>query len=150
MQERSIDWLPPVCAWGSNLQPRRVPWLGIEPATFQLWDDAPPTEPHQPGPKPYKKFIGHICKMWHISSVSIFLNVHLPSLGSGSSVTLTLPLSPWASHLTHLCPPRIEKNICCTMQASRKNKYGKLFCESRKAQHEWKAVTTQHHSASIC
>ena len=42
MWERSIDWLPPVCArtiqapdGGSNLQPRYVPWPGVETATFQ-------------------------------------------------------------------------------------------------------------------
>ena len=27
--------------WGSNPQPRHVPWPGIEPSTFQLKDDAP-------------------------------------------------------------------------------------------------------------
>ena len=27
---------------GANLQHRYVPWLGIEPAPFRLWDDAPP------------------------------------------------------------------------------------------------------------
>ena len=25
----------------SELQPRYLPWLGIEPTTFRLWDDAP-------------------------------------------------------------------------------------------------------------
>ena len=27
--------------WGSNLQPKYVPQLGIKPATFHLWDDTP-------------------------------------------------------------------------------------------------------------
>ena len=33
--ERNIDWLPPARTdLGSNLQPRYLPWPGIEPATF--------------------------------------------------------------------------------------------------------------------
>ena len=48
MGERSTDWLPPGWAQSGdhsclalrwNLQPKYVPWLGIEPATFQLWED---------------------------------------------------------------------------------------------------------------
>ena len=43
MWERSMDWLPPICActgdhiypeWESNPQPRFVPWLVIKPTTF--------------------------------------------------------------------------------------------------------------------
>ena len=35
MWERNIDWLPPACPnQGPGLQPRHVPWLGIEPVTF--------------------------------------------------------------------------------------------------------------------
>ena len=48
--ETNIDWSPPIHSktrecrclnWGSNLQPRCVPWLGIQPATSWLWDDTP-------------------------------------------------------------------------------------------------------------
>ena len=51
MQERSTDWLPPMCACTRDLthpdhrpnpQPRYVPWLGIEPMTLCLPDDTPP------------------------------------------------------------------------------------------------------------
>ena len=33
--------------WGPGLQPRNVPWLGMEPVT--LWPGVQSTEPHQPG-----------------------------------------------------------------------------------------------------
>ena len=37
-------------SWGPGLQPRHVPWLGIEPATFSVHRSAlKSTEPHQPG-----------------------------------------------------------------------------------------------------
>ena len=38
MCKRYIDWLSFACppTWGPGPQPRHVPWLGIEPATFQL------------------------------------------------------------------------------------------------------------------
>ena len=35
--------------WGPGLQPRHVPWLGIEPATVWFTACAQSTEPHQPG-----------------------------------------------------------------------------------------------------
>ena len=34
----------------SNPQPRSVPWLGIEPTTFWVWDDSPTNWATQPGP----------------------------------------------------------------------------------------------------
>ena len=37
-------------SWGPDPQPRHVPWLGIELATFGLQASTPSTEPHQPGP----------------------------------------------------------------------------------------------------
>ena len=49
-KERNINWLPPVHSWtqdhmcpdgSSDTQPRYVSGLGIEPAAFQLRDDAP-------------------------------------------------------------------------------------------------------------
>ena len=44
-------WLPltHTPCWGPGLQPRHVPWLGIEPATFGSCAGAQSTEPHQPG-----------------------------------------------------------------------------------------------------
>ena len=58
MQERNIDWLPPVCTWtrdrrhpdrGLNPQPRCVPWLGVKPATFFGYGMVlQPTKPHWP------------------------------------------------------------------------------------------------------
>ena len=35
--------------WGPGLQPRHVPWLGIEPRPFGSQAGAQSTEPHQPG-----------------------------------------------------------------------------------------------------
>ena len=36
MWERNINWLPLSCPWGPGLQPRHVPWPGIEPVTFHF------------------------------------------------------------------------------------------------------------------
>ena len=45
-----------LCApyWGPGLQPRHVPWLGIEPVGSQA--SAQCTEPHQPGPSVWSLF----------------------------------------------------------------------------------------------
>ena len=59
MSERERHWLVASCThpdWGLYTlgqgikpQPRYVPWLRIEPATFWLQDDVPTNELHQPG-----------------------------------------------------------------------------------------------------
>ena len=47
---RSVAQLPPRCAWmESNPQPRHVPWLEVEPATFRKQDDTPPSCATRPG-----------------------------------------------------------------------------------------------------
>ena len=46
-RERSINQLPCAPKWGSNPQPRHVPWSGIKPFTLQ--NDAQPTKLHQSG-----------------------------------------------------------------------------------------------------
>ena len=51
MWERNIGGLPLERASSRpNLQCRHVPWPGIKPPQFALWDKAEPTEPHWPGP----------------------------------------------------------------------------------------------------
>ena len=48
-RERKKHWLVASCmhpVQGPNLQPRCVPWPGIEPATFHIVDNAQPIEPH--------------------------------------------------------------------------------------------------------
>ena len=39
--------------WGPGLQPRHVPWLGIEPVILGSQAGAQSTEPHQPGQKTF-------------------------------------------------------------------------------------------------
>ena len=41
-RKRNIDWLPTICTpdWGSNLQPRYVPWPKLNSQPFGVWDNA--------------------------------------------------------------------------------------------------------------
>ena len=41
--------------WGSGLQPRHVPWLGIKPQPFGVQVHTQSTELHQPGLPPHVK-----------------------------------------------------------------------------------------------
>ena len=75
-----------LCApyWGPGLQPRHVPWLGIEPVTHWFTGQHSIHDPHQPGLK---------CLLFLLSLLFKYSNLHFHP---------TTPCHP--SYLLWLCP----------------------------------------------
>ena len=73
--------------WGPGLQPRHVPWLGIEPQPFGSQAEVQSTEPHQPGLGTYsfQKSAGRFYhQIWkHCSTVSSKMQVTEKVLSNG-------------------------------------------------------------------
>ena len=97
-KERNITvWLPLSLLLGPGLQPRHVPWLGIEPVTLWFSGCIQSTEPHQPGlfllSKPFfpRTCVSSSSQACSISSVFTNLQPHFAMLVSLEVCQLWVP-----------------------------------------------------------
>ena len=81
--------------WGRGLQPRHVPWPGIQPATLWFAACTPSTEPHQPGLKNYLNVCVHIF-CFFLFFICFFAFLFLPFL------LLFIFSSTWDFHHTKI------------------------------------------------